>query len=45
MTTYNNYVIDTSPIYGNKVSINIEGDDILFETVEDAKNYIDNELQ
>lgn len=42
---YKGFIIDTSSIYGGKVSINICGDDVLFDDIEEAKMYIDNCLK
>lgn len=42
ITIYKEYEIDFN-IYGrNEFSIQIDGDDIIFNTLKEAKNYIDN---
>lgn len=41
---YKGCTIDTSAIYGDKVSVEIEGCDMLFDSVEQAKKYINEEL-
>lgn len=38
---YKNQIIDTSTIYGNKVSVNMFGEDFIFNTIEEAKKFID----
>lgn len=41
---YKGITIDTSAIYGDRVSINIDGDDVLFDSVANAIQYIEEEL-
>lgn len=42
VTVYKGYGIDFN-IYGrNEYSVQIDGDDIIFNTLKEAKNYIDN---
>lgn len=43
---YKGYIIDNGVTYKNIVSVQIwNGDDIIFESVEEAKRFIDNETE
>lgn len=37
---YKGYTIDTS-VYGNLITVFYEGDDLVFNTVQEAKQFID----
>ena len=43
--TYKGIAIDTSAVYGDKVSVNWWGEDFIFGTLEEAKKFIDDELK
>lgn len=42
---YKGVTIDTSAIYGGKCSINWWGEDFIFNTLSEAKDFINNELK
>ena len=42
---YKGIDIDTSAIYGDKCSINWWGEDFIFDTLDEAKEFINNEIR